>query len=143
MRLPAINLTVFAANGTTKVGGATVIVKTADTGCTQTFPTQTTLTTPAASVGMLSFPGHPYGKYTICAYSGTNYGRADVRTSTGFDAKQTTTVVNEAPPATGTNNKVDDTVVNTAAAGNSITQTTTGAIKIQLNRKTATGAVCP
>ncbi len=133
VRLPAINLVVYQVNGTSVQSGATVIVKTADPGCTNTFPTQTT-----SSTGVLPLPGHPYGKYTVCAYSGTSYGRADVRTSSGWDSKQTTSVATE-----GSANKIDDTIDDTAAAGNTTSQTTSGAIKIQLNRTTSTGAVCP
>ena len=133
VRLPSINLVVYQVNGTTVQSNATVTVKSADSGCTQTFPTQL-----SSSTGVLPLPGYPYGKYTICAFSGTRFGRADIRASGAWDSRQTTTVATET-----STNKIDDTVINTAAAGNTTSQTTNGAIKIQLNRQTSTGAVCP
>jgi hypothetical protein len=113
---------------------ATVIVKTADTGCTNTFPTQTTTSKTYGTTtytATLPEPGFPYGTYRVCAQATATagpHGHADIY-STGYDIKSTSTVAAE----TATN-RVDDPVSNTAAGGNTATPSTNGHIRIRLNR---------
>jgi Tfp pilus assembly protein PilV len=138
VRVPAINVRVVQVNGTTVQAGAVVTIKTAD-GCAMTFPAQlSNSATPVAplTAGGLPQPGFPYGTYKICAQatvsSAMRHGHADVRTgsSTGsYDAKQTTSYANETVA-----NRVDDTVSNTNANGNTTSDTAQGAIRLWLNR---------
>ncbi len=123
LRVPSINIRVVTSSSTSGSGpagvnGATVIIKSDDSGCANVFPNQTT-----NSSGALPQPGFPYGRYRLCAQrtvSGTTtHGHADIRpysTSTGDTNEQ---------------------IVNTAAAGNPVAFNTTGAIRLWLNRSGA------
>jgi Tfp pilus assembly protein PilV len=99
IRLPAINVKVVSATSGTAINAATVKVYTADTGCTNVFPSQTTNTS-----GLLPLPGYPYGKYTICAQSGTRRGFADVYPYSSNTTPPTSseTVTNYVPGGSGT-----------------------------------------
>jgi type II secretory pathway pseudopilin PulG len=130
VRVPAINVRVVAANGSTAVNGARVFVTTADTGCTNTFPFQASANVNGIN-GSLSEPGFPYGTYRICAQTTATagpHGHADVYAG-GYDSRSTSTVANET-----TTNLVNDVVSNTNANGNTTSTTTNGAIRIRLNR---------
>jgi type II secretory pathway pseudopilin PulG len=139
VRVPSINVQVVTASGSavSNTTPATVIVKTADSGCTNTFPTQTTTSKTYGTTtytATLPEPGFPYGTYRICAQTSPTagpHGHADIYNSFtgGYDAKSTSTVAAE----TATN-RVDDLVSNTAAGGNSATPSTNGHIRIRLNR---------
>jgi hypothetical protein len=134
IRMPSINVRIIK-NDNTLVNAtpfATVIVKTNDAGCTNTFANQTSNTS-----GAMPAPGHPYGTYKICAErtvtgtpNVTSHGRADVYNG-GYDVNNNGT---GAPVAETASNRVDDTVSNTIAAGNPTNTTTNGAIQIKLNR---------
>lgn len=134
IRVPSINVQVVNAAGTA-VTGATVIIKTADSGCTTTFPNQVTASKTYGATtytGTLPEPGFPYGTYRVCAQASAAagpHGHADIYTAGAYDAKSTSTVSNETAA-----NRVDDLVSNTAAGGNSATPSTTGHIRIRLNR---------
>jgi Tfp pilus assembly protein PilV len=136
VRVPSINLQVITASGSavSNTTPATVIVKTADTGCTNTFPTQTTTSKTYGTTtytATLPEPGFPYGTYRVCAQATATagpHGHADIY-STGYDIKSTSTVAAET-----TTNRVDDPVSNTAAGGNTATPSTNGHIRIRLNR---------
>ncbi|HEX3278483.1 MAG TPA: hypothetical protein VHR40_08175 [Thermoleophilaceae bacterium] len=139
VRMPSINVQVVNAAGTavSNTTPATVIVKTADGGCTNTFPTQTTTSKTYGSTtytATLPEPGFPYGTYRVCAQATATagpHGHADIYNSTtgGYDAKSTSTVAAET-----STNRVDDLVSNTTAAGNTATPSTNGHIRIRLNR---------
>jgi Tfp pilus assembly protein PilV len=139
IRVPSINIQVVNAAGTavSNTTPATVIVKTADSGCTNTFPTQTTTSKTYGTTtytATLPEPGFPYGTYRICAQATATagpHGHADIYNSVtgGYDAKSTSTVAAET-----STNRVDDLVSNTIAAGNSPTPSTNGHIRIRLNR---------
>ena len=131
IRMPSINVRVVT-NANVLVSAtpfATVIVKTNDAGCTNTFANQTSNTT-----GAMPEPGFPYGSYKICAQRTvggvTSHGRADVYNG-GYDTLNNGT---GAPVAETGSNRVDDTVFNTTAAGNPTNTTTNGAIQVKLNR---------
>ena len=119
IRVPSINVRIITSGGTLVTASpfATVIVTTNDSGCTNTFPNQTSNTS-----GAMPEPGFPYGTYKVCAQrtvSGTTtHGHADVR-SGGFYAGSTT--------------HVNDTVNNTNPAGNPTSSSTDGAIQIRLS----------
>ncbi|MBA3262581.1 MAG: type II secretion system protein [Thermoleophilaceae bacterium] len=131
VRVPSINVGVVDAAGT-PLNGAAVFVETADSGCANTFPTQTAATANGIT-GSLPEPGFPYGTYRICAQASVTgpHGHADFYAG-GYDAKSTSTVATETPA-----NRVDDLVSNTNPAGNTTSTTTNGAIRIRLNRNNA------
>jgi type II secretory pathway pseudopilin PulG len=93
VRVPAINVRVVTSNSLTNstaagINGATVVIKSADPGCGNVFPNQTTANMPytapsATYAGALPQPGFPYGNYLLCAQrtvSGTTtHGHADVQ----------------------------------------------------------------
>jgi hypothetical protein len=131
IRVPSVNVRIVT-NANVLVSAspfATVIVKTNDSSCANVFPNQTSNTT-----GALPAPGFPYGTYKICAQrtvaGTTTHGRADVYNG-GYDTLNSGTGAAVAETAA---NKVDDTVLNTTAAGNPTNTTTNGAIQIKLNR---------
>jgi hypothetical protein len=102
-RMPAINVNVKKqATGTPDFGGAQVKVYENMSGCSETYPAQTT-----NSVGRLPDPGYPFGDYTACA-SGFN-GGATRRVFSGTiqnrdpngTATQTLTVPNSGSTNTG------------------------------------------
>lgn len=68
VRKPALNVKVVNLSGVV-VPNATVKVTTADTDCTETYPLQTTNLS-----GAMVDPGFPFGKFNICAQSGTTKG---------------------------------------------------------------------
>jgi type II secretory pathway pseudopilin PulG len=122
LRLPAINIRVVTSNSTSGSGpvglpGATVVIKSADAGCGNTFPNQTSATTTAGGQGALPAPGFPYGSYKVCAQQTvggvTTHGHADVQ-----------------PYASSSTAHTDETVVNTAAGGNTLSYNTAGAIRV-------------
>ena len=126
LRVPSINVRVVTSSSTSGSGpagvnGATVVIKTADSGCANTFPNQTTATVNYGGtnfVGVIPEPGFPYGNYKLCAQrtvgSTTTHGHADVRTYS--------------------TSHVDETVVNTSANGNTTGFNSTGSIRILLNQ---------
>jgi hypothetical protein len=138
IRVPSINVQVLKADGTT-FNGATVFIKTADSGCTQTFPTQVSAQKTYGSTtyqAVLPEPGFPYGTYTLCAQQTATgpHGHADVR-SGGVWNDNGTSVLAEA-----TNPAVNETVSNTAAAGTPAPPPTTaanGAVRIRMTRSGA------
>jgi hypothetical protein len=117
IRVPSINVRVVNAAANAAVAGATVIVKTADAGCTTTYPSQVSATTTTGGLGSIPEPGYPYGTYKICAQSSATgpHGHADIRTGTSpfYDAKHTTTTAIAETVA----NRVDDVVSNTSSTG--------------------------
>jgi hypothetical protein len=130
VRVPAINVRVVQANGTTAVNNARVFVTTADSGCTNVFPFQASANVNGIS-GSLSEPGYPYGTYRICAQTTATagpHGHADVYAG-GYDSRSTSTIANET-----STNLVNDVVSNVLRDGNSTNTTTNGAIRIRLNR---------
>ena len=98
-RLPAINIQV--KRGTTSAGAtvynaATVRVTPTDSGCTATYPTQTSSGTgPSGTSGALPRPGYPYGNYTVCASDGTKKVSTSIANSAaaGTDANTGTTAI--------------------------------------------------
>jgi type II secretory pathway pseudopilin PulG len=138
VRVPAINVRVLQVDGTTLQAGAVITVKTAD-GCAMTFPTQlSNSAAPAAPLTPAGMPqpGFPYGTYKVCAQAtvggSMRHGHADVRTGAGtgiYDALSTNAYQNET-----VSNRVDDTVSNTTAAGNTTSDTVLGSIRLRLNR---------
>jgi Tfp pilus assembly protein PilV len=143
IRMPSINVRVVKSDGTLVSASpfATVKVTTNDAGCTNTFANQT-----SNASGAMPSPGHPYGSYKICAErtvtgtpNVTSHGHADVYNG-GYDPLNNGTGAPAPEVTSGAGaNKVDDTVFNTTAAGNTTTTNANGAIQIKLNR---TGA-CP
>jgi hypothetical protein len=143
IRVPSINLQVINAAGSVQAG-ATVIVKSADSGCTNVFPNQVTASKTYGTTtytATLPEPGFPYGTYRICAqYTDpvtfvTRHGHADVYgqgSGLAYDALSTSSVLTE-----GATNRVDDLVNNKIAGGNSPTTSTAGHIRIRLNRANA------
>jgi hypothetical protein len=132
IRMPSINVQVLNAAGTA-VNGMTVIIKTADSGCTNTFPNQVTATKTygaTAYTGVLPEPGFPYGTYKLCAQNstGTIHGHADVRSSLGWTDSGTSVV------AETTSNRVDEVVSNTSSAGTPTSTSTTGSVRIRMTR---------
>jgi Tfp pilus assembly protein PilV len=122
VRLPAINLKVVSATSGTAISGATVKVYTADTGCANTFPAQTT-----NASGLLPLPGYPYGKYTICAQSGGKRGFADVFPYT----------TSTSPPTSS------ETVTNYTPAGNSNTYNAATHVRIWISSTLSPTGTCP
>jgi Tfp pilus assembly protein PilV len=137
IRVPSINLQVVSSGGTAvpNTSPATVIIKSADSGCTNTFPTQTTTSKTYGTTtytATLPEPGFPYGNYRVCAQRTvtgvTTHGHGDIY-SGGYDAKSTSTVAAET-----STNRVDDLIANTNPAGNNATPSANGHIRIRLNR---------
>jgi hypothetical protein len=118
--LPAINLRVSTSTSGSPPAAispaATIKVTTDDAGCTNTFPDQT-----SNASGALPLPGHPYGRYRICAQrtvSGTtSHGHADVRTGTGYETGH-----------------VNNQVTNFRPAGNTTTYGNSGYVRIVVNQ---------
>jgi Tfp pilus assembly protein PilV len=89
LRLPSINVRVVTSSSTTSPGptgvnGATMVITSANSGCGNVFPTQTSSAMTYGTTtlqGALQQPGFPYGSYRICAQrtvSGvTTHGHAD------------------------------------------------------------------
>jgi hypothetical protein len=131
IRLPSINIRVVSSqtgSPPTAVASATVNVYSADSGCTNRFPTQLT-----NSSGAIPLPGYPYGKYTICA-QGTvggvaKRGYADVNAGGTTPYSSSTTV--------------NDTVNNFIPGGNTTTYANTGFVRIYLGTNVSTGGSCP
>jgi hypothetical protein len=121
---PSINLRVTTNTSTsspTYYNGATIVIKSADSGCTNTFATQTSSSVTYGSTtytGTLPDPGFPYGRYTICAQ----------RTVNGVTRRAFADVYPYTTTAT-----VNETVINNTQAGNSPTFNTAGSIRIYLS----------
>jgi Tfp pilus assembly protein PilV len=143
IRVPSINVQVIKASDGSAVNGATVKITSADTGCTQTFPTQVTAAKTYGTTtyqAVLPEPGFPYGKYRFCAEATIStvqqHGYADVR-SFGAWSDSGTSLLNEA-----TNPAVNEVVSNTAAGGTPAPPPTTavdGAVRIRMTRQ----GLCP
>jgi type II secretory pathway pseudopilin PulG len=130
--VPSINVRVVSNTSTstpTFSNGVTVFVKSADSGCTNTFASQTTNSfTYGGSTtysGALPEPGFPYGNYTICAQ----------RTVSGIARRAFADVY----PFT-TTPTVNETVSNSAQGGTGTTWNTAGSIRIYLSATTTPAA---
>ncbi len=113
-RVPAINIQVkrgTTSTNATVYSSATVRVTPTDSGCSATYPTQTSNGTgPTGTSGALPKPGYPYGNYTVCASDGSK--------------KVTTSIANGKAAGTDSNtgtNAIDPTVlwINTSSGGTS------------------------
>jgi hypothetical protein len=140
IRVPSINVQVIKASDGSAFNGATVKITSADSGCTQTFPTQVTQAKTYGSTtyqGVLPEPGFPYGNYRLCGQatiSGTpQHGYADRRVA-GAWSDNGTTLLNEA-----TNPAVNEVVPNTSAGGTQASMSTDGAVRIRMTRQ----GLCP
>jgi Tfp pilus assembly protein PilV len=98
-RLPAINIQVkrgTTSTGATTYTSATVKVTPTDSGCTATFPTQTSNGTgPSSSVAALPKPGYPWGNYNVCASDGTKKATVAIANTNanGTDSNTGTTTI--------------------------------------------------
>jgi Tfp pilus assembly protein PilV len=122
LRMPSINIHVVnnATPTPANLTGATVMIEPSDyPTCPNVFPTQVSTNTTAGGSAALPNPGYPYGTYKLCAQNSgaTLHGHGDILSSGAY----------------GTGH-VDDTINNATGGNNTITATTDGAIRIQVNQ---------
>lgn len=98
-RMPAVNIQVkrgSTLSGATVYSAATVRVTPTDSGCTASYPTQTSNGTgPTGTSGALPDPGFPYGNYTVCASDGSKKVTASIANgnAAGTDSNTSTTAI--------------------------------------------------
>jgi Tfp pilus assembly protein PilV len=132
IRVPSINVQVINTSGSA-VNGATVFIKTNDSGCTNTFPSQVTTSKTYGTTtynGVLPEPGFPYGTYKLCAQASSTgpHGHADLRGSFSWTDNGTSVV------AETSTNRVDEVISNTSSGGTPTSTSTAGSVRIRLTR---------